>query len=80
MIDLFREDDFLVIPKEELTPLEAVTRANVKLKAYIQCLEKVYGDIRLGGYHGRPLLWSIDEKPDSTHSVRLIGLERLNRS
>lgn len=75
MISLFTQSAFDSL--SEADAAYAAERANAVLNAYVQCLEKVYGDARLGSYHGKPLLWSIDEKPESTHSVRLIDLERL---
>lgn len=85
-MDLFKPEDFMYgrtdfkqAQIEIEWALHAVDVANRKLNAYIQCLEKVYGDITLGSYHGMPLLWSVDEKPESTHSVRLIGLEKIQR-
>lgn len=78
MKDFFKPEDF-DMQEGGWLDREAADRANAKLNAYIQCLEKVYGDSRLGSYHGKPLLWSIDEKADSTHSVRLIDLEKIQR-
>lgn len=75
MKDLFKSEDFNC-EHDELGNYYSEA-ANTKLNAYIQTLEKVYGDIKLGSYHGIPLLWSVDEKPDSTHSVRLIGVETI---
>lgn len=84
MIELFKAEEFLCVCKDEDPPLPYLhlriakaKQANAKLNAYIQCLEKVYGDARLGSYHGIPLLWSVDEKPESTHSVRLIDIQKL---
>lgn len=53
--------------------------ANAKLNAFLQCQEKLYGDSRLGSYHGKPLLWSIDEKPESTHECRIVGVEKIEK-
>lgn len=86
MIELFKPEDFLCVCEEKdpvvpylILRMEKAKRANDKLSAYIQCLDKVYGDIKLGSYHGAPLLWSVDEKDDSTHSARLIDLKKIER-
>lgn len=72
MIRLFTEDDFG-------GDRFLAEFANTKLNAYLQCQEKVYGDIKLGSYHHKPLFWSVDEKEDSTHSCRVIDIERIDR-
>lgn len=79
MIELFIPEDYQDLDRVRDPSIRrrAADASNAKLNAYIQCLDKFYGDIKLGSYHGAPLLWSVDEKPDSTHSVRLIGVERL---
>lgn len=79
MIEIFKAEDF----ESSLIPAAAAQscarRANEKLNAYTQCLEKVYGDMRLGSYHGVPLLWSIDEKLDSTHMARIVSIDRIEK-
>ncbi len=80
MKDLFNPEDF----EKDLDPImpkasSIASTANNILNAYTQCLEKVYGDIKLGSYHGIPLLWSVDEKPESTHVARII-VEKLQPS
>lgn len=78
MIELFKPEDFEELFFTDSKMAEGVaTQANTKLSAYIQCLDNLYGDIRLGSYHGKPLLWSVDEKADSTHAARLIDVRKI---
>lgn len=76
MIELFKPEDF---PSGENGEEASAEIANAKLNAYIQCEDKFYGDIKLGGYHGKPLLWSVDEQPNSTHTCRIIDVKRIQR-
>ncbi len=77
MINLFYPEDFEEgYGRPDVCNIAAI-KADAKLNAYVQCLEKVYGDMRLGSYHSLPILWTVDWTPKSTHSVRLIGVERL---
>lgn len=63
--------------EEHKEAYRAAEIANAKLNAFLQCQQKLYGDSRLGNYHGAPILWSIDEKSESTHSCRIVDIEQL---
>lgn len=77
MINLYDTADF---PGVTLDQAAIFTESvNKKLNAYLQCQERVYGDIRLGSYHGKPILWSVDQKDDSTHSAVVVMIEKTTR-
>ena len=72
--NFFKPEDF-----DYVTGLQAdcATAANTKLWAAIQCEERVYGNIHDGGYHGKPMEWSVDNASVDTHSATLINIKKL---
>lgn len=84
MIDLFKAEDFhggeLIVPAGSNAFNTMASMANTKLNAYIQCQEKLYGDLRLGSYHGAPVLWDVMQDPRHTFEARIICVKRISSS